>query len=41
VKIILSVLCFKLFGNVFVLKTENKSEKENDLTNKADVFAGC
>jgi len=31
----------KIILSVFVLKTENKSEKENDLTNKADVFAGC
>jgi hypothetical protein len=34
-KTVLSVLCFGLFGNVFILKTKNKNEKENGLTNKA------
>jgi hypothetical protein len=38
VKIILSVLCFRLFVNVFVLKRENKREKEKVFLNKA-VFA--
>jgi hypothetical protein len=38
VKVVLSVLCFRLFANVFILKTENKSEKENSLANKALRF---
>jgi hypothetical protein len=26
--------CFKLFINFLICKTENKNEKDNDLTNK-------
>jgi hypothetical protein len=36
VKTVLSV--FGLFVKVFFLKIENKSENENDLTNKADIL---
>lgn len=36
VKTVLSVLCFRLPIYVFVLKRDNKREKEKTLTNKAD-----
>jgi hypothetical protein len=36
---ILSVLCFRLFVNIFVLKRENKRENEKVLLNKA-IIAG-
>jgi hypothetical protein len=34
-----SVLYFRLFVNIFVSKKENKSEKENDSTNKASLVS--
>lgn len=36
VKTVLSVLCFRLLVNVFVLIRENKKEKEKALTNEAN-----
>jgi hypothetical protein len=38
VKVILNVLCFRVFFNVFVLKRENKREKEKVLSNKCFPF---
>jgi hypothetical protein len=38
-KVVLSVLCFELFVNVFVLKTENK--KENESVNKKENEKAC
>jgi hypothetical protein len=38
VKLVLSILCLGLLVNVFVLKTENKREKEKALANKALNF---
>ena len=34
-KIVLRVLCFGLFVNIFVLKRENEREKEKVMSNKA------
>lgn len=33
-KVVLSVLCFELFVDAFVLKTENKKENEKALTKR-------
>jgi hypothetical protein len=37
VKTVLSVLCFEVFYYFFFLKPENKSEKDNGLTNKTTI----
>jgi hypothetical protein len=38
VKIVLSVLCFRLFANVFILKRETKGREEKVLSNKTKFF---